>query len=160
MRFFAASLVLFSLSVGAGKERSIQWTPFTEAARSAAANGKYLFVDVYTEWCGYCKQLDATTYRATPVIAELEKNFISVKLDAESDASVVWKGRKMTARDLTGLWRVEGFPTLLFLNAKAEIIGSYSSYAEPELMVKLLTYISSGARERRVSFDEYLKGSS
>ncbi len=158
----AVSLALFlsSLSLGAEKKASIRWTPLAEAAQSAPANGKYIFVDVYTDWCAYCKKLDATTYQAGSVIAELDKHFISVKLNAESDAEVIWKGRKTTARALSELWRVDGFPTLLFLNAKGEIIGSFSSYAEPDLMVRLLTYISSGARERKISFDNYLKGSS
>ena len=56
------------------------------------------------------------------------------------------------------LWRIDGLPTMIFINPKGEIVGSYSSYAEPDLMAKLLTYISSGARERKVSFDDYLKG--
>jgi NDP-sugar pyrophosphorylase family protein len=41
---------------------------------------------------------------------------------------------------------------------KGEIIGSYSAYADPKLMVHLLTYISSGAREKNVSFDDFLEG--
>jgi thioredoxin-related protein len=160
MRFAPAFLacLLSGLAAGAEKTASIQWVPFTQGTENAAAKGKYVFVDIYTQWCAYCKQLDAVTYKAGPVIAELDRNFVSIKLDAESDAAVTWKGRKMKARDLVGLWQVDGFPTLIFLNAKGEIIGSYSSYAEPELMVKLLTYISSGARERKVSFNDYLKG--
>lgn len=162
MKFFTASLALIllsSLPLRAEKATSVQWTPFTEGIKNATTKGKYVFVDLYTDWCGYCKQLDAVTFKASPVIAELGKNFVSIKLNAESDAPLIWKGQKTTARELTTQWRVDGFPTMLFLNSKGEIIGSFSSYAEPDLMVKLLTYISSGARERKVSFDDYLKGS-
>ena len=165
MRRISASLALLLLLsfplLAAGKtESALQWTPFNQAIKDAAAKNRYVFVDIYTDWCGYCKQLDAVTFKAAPVLAELDKHFVSIKLNAESDAPILWKGQKTTPRDLTMQWRVDGFPTLIFLNSSGDIVGSYSSYAEPELMVKLLTYISSGARERKVSFDDYLKGRS
>src|SRR5690606_5820387 len=107
--------------------------------------------------CGYCRKLNNVTFRAKPGLAELEKDFQSVRVNAESDKPVVWKGKKMTEREVAGAaWGVTGFPTMLFISPKGEIIGSYSAYAEPDLMVRLLTYISSGARERKVSFDDFL----
>jgi thioredoxin-related protein len=162
MRLLPASLVLTllaSLPLRADKPATVHWVPFTLATQNAAAKGKYVFVDVYTDWCEYCKQLDAVTFRADPVLAELDKHFISAKLNAESPTPVVWKGRKMTSAQLSGVWRVDGFPTMMFLNSKGEVIGSFSSYADPKLMVKLLTYISSGARERKINFEDYVKGS-
>jgi thioredoxin-related protein len=140
--------------------KDVTWKPFEKGLKDAAAAKKYSFVDVYTDWCGYCKQLEATTLKAKPVVAELDKNFISIRFNAESDETVTWKGKKMTMRELSASWGVEGFPTLLFLNSKGEIIGSFASFAEADLMVKLLTYISSGARERKVSFEDFLKEAS
>lgn len=139
---------------------AVRWVPLENGLKSAETSKKYLFVSVYTDWCGYCRKLEATTYKAPPVIAELDKHFESVKLNAESDELVTWKGKKITARALTALWGVEGFPTLLFINRHGEIVGSFNSYVEPDMMVKLLTYISSGARERKVTFDAFLEGKS
>ncbi|MCD6025057.1 MAG: Thioredoxin-related protein [Fibrobacteria bacterium] len=144
----------------AAAKPALKWMSLESALKNAEASKRYLFVSVYTDWCGYCKKLNAVTFKSAPVIAELDKNFESVRLNAESDAIVTWKGKKMTSRALADHWGVEGFPTLLFLNRRGEIVGSFSSYVEPELMVKLLTYISSGARERKVTFDAYLEGKS
>jgi thioredoxin-related protein len=141
--------------------KSIQWTPLEEGVRKAAAEGKYVFVSVYTDWCTYCRKLNNVTFRAAPVLAELEKNFQSVRINAESDKPVVWKGRKMSEREVAAReWGVTGYPTMLFFNAKGEVVGSYSAYADPELMERLLAYISSGARERKISFDDFLEGKS
>ena len=63
----------------------------------------------------------------------------------------------MSKRDLAATWGVEGYPTMLFLNSKGEIIGSFPSFADAETMYKLLTYISSGAREKKVSFEDFLR---
>jgi thioredoxin-related protein len=141
----------------AGKS-SPQWVPLDEAVKKAAGSSKYVFVEVYTDWCGYCRKLNATTLRAQPVLNELNKNFQSVRLNAESPKTVLWKGKKVSERQMATNWGVTGFPTMLFLNGKGEIIGSYSAYADTKLMVSLLTYISSGAREKNVSFDAFLEG--
>ncbi len=141
-------------------ETTLQWQSFNQAMKTVGASGKYVFIDVYTDWCGYCKQLDATTLKSYSVVAELSRNFISVKLNAESSEQVIWKGVKMTAQELSAQWGVEGFPTLIFLNSKGDIVGSFASFAEPETMIKLLTYISSGARERKIPFDDFIKGES
>ena len=155
----AALLVGAHASLGApAHAQDVAWKPFEKGLKDAAAAKKYSFVDVYTDWCGYCKMMESTTLKAKPVQAELDKHFVSIKFNAESEDQVTWKGKKMPMRELSASWGVEGFPTMLFLNSKGEIIGSFASYAEAELMINLLKYISSGARERKVSFEDFLKG--
>jgi thioredoxin-related protein len=165
MRFTAYSLATALLLAplcgnAATTAPAVNWVPLEKGIQNAGTSGRYLFVSVYTDWCGYCRKLNAVTLHAAPVVAELKKNFESVRLNAESEDLVTWKGKRMSSRALATHWGVEGFPTLLFLNKKGEIVGSFSSYVEPDLMVKLLTYISSGARERKVTFNDYLEGKS
>ncbi len=135
----------------------VRWQEFDQGIKDAARRGKYTFVDLYTDWCGYCHKMDATTFRNKAVIASLDKDFVSIKFNAEAENQVTWKGAKLTQSALAQQWGVEGFPTLLFLNSKGDIIGNFSSYADPKLMMHLLGYISSGSREKGVSFDDYLK---
>ena len=39
----------------------INWTTFEKAIALSKQDGKPVLVDVYTDWCGWCKRLDATT---------------------------------------------------------------------------------------------------
>ncbi len=138
--------------------KSVRWLSLEQSLERAASADKYVFVSVYTDWCGYCRRLNNVTLRAEPVLAELWKNFESVMINAESDQPVIWHGQTTTFRELAGtIWGVSGYPTLLFINPKGEIIGRFASYADPELMLQLLTYVSSGARERKMTFDEFVK---
>ena len=158
-RFFAIGLfVIFVMSsaVSAKAKKSIEWLPFDKALQKAQKNDKYIFVDIYADWCGYCKMLDATTYQAESVQKELAKNFVSIKLDSESSEEVSWDGKTMSKQQLAGYWGVTGLPTLLFLNPKGEIIAAYPSYADADLMINLLKYVSSGAREKNISFEKFL----
>ena len=157
LRWFRTLIVLAILVGSQALAEDVVWKSFDKGLKDAAASKKYGFIDVYTDWCGYCKLLDAKTLRAEPVVAELRKNFVSIKLNAESDEVVTYKGKKITQRELSAMWGVEGFPTMLFLNHQGEIIGSFNSFAEADLMLNLLKYISSGAREKKVSFQDFLK---
>ncbi|HLP43153.1 MAG TPA: thioredoxin fold domain-containing protein [Fibrobacteria bacterium] len=157
MRILRHAAMLGLLLLGAATAMGPDWKPLEKGLQDAEAKRKYGFISVYTDWCGYCRKLESETLRAQPVVDELRKNFVSIKLNAESEDQVTWKGKKMTKRDLSAAWGVEGFPTMLFLNSKGEIIGSFPSFADADMMLDLLTYISSGARERKVSFEDFLK---
>lgn len=160
--FFLFVLLPAHLAVGAESDsvprKSVQWFPLETSLERAAESDKYVFVFVYTDWCGYCRKLSNVTLRTESVVEEIDKNYESVMVNAESDQPVVWNGQTTSLRELTGtIWGVSGYPTLLFFNPKGEIIGRFASYADPELMLQLLTYVSSGARERKVTFDEFVR---
>ena len=101
----------------------IQWRPdFETAMREARSSGKPVMVDFYTDWCGYCKKLDAEVYTDIGVIAE-SVNFISVKINAEKQS------------DLAAKYQVSGFPTILWLDANGAPIERLPGYADaPEFL--------------------------
>ena len=151
-------LALF-VSQGISAESStgkIKWHGFDDGLKLADSNKKYAFVEVYTDWCSYCKMMEEVTFQDASVLKELKKDFVSIKLNAESETALKWQGQDYTQKSLADTWGVYSFPTLLFLKANGDIVGTFPSYAEPDLMQKLLRYISSGARERNVAFEDFL----
>lgn len=154
-RTFSACLGLSLLCYGA-LFATPKWTSLPEALKKAQAEKKRVFIDFYADWCTYCHQMDKTTLKDPKILQELEKNFISVKLNTESKKPMNWKGQSMTENEFAELMGVSSLPTLLFLNPKAESIGHFVSYADPALFLSMLQYISSGARERFVSFEDYI----
>ncbi len=72
---------------------AIKWLSFQEAVEQAKKEPKKVFIDVYTDWCGWCKKMDATTF-ANPVIADyMSKNYYAVKFDAERSDTLVFLDR-------------------------------------------------------------------
>src|SRR5437867_228320 len=55
---------------------------FADVLAKAKAQGKPVFVDFTTDWCGWCKKLDKDTY-SQPSVAEAMKAFVNVRIDAE-----------------------------------------------------------------------------
>uniref|UniRef100_A0A3Q2YUK7 Spermatogenesis-associated protein 20-like TRX domain-containing protein n=1 Tax=Hippocampus comes TaxID=109280 RepID=A0A3Q2YUK7_HIPCM len=46
-------------------------------------NTKKVFIDIYTDWCGWCKKMDKDTFQNPEVAAYMNENFLMVKMDAE-----------------------------------------------------------------------------
>lgn len=71
------------------KTETIKWMGFNEAIEACKKEPKMIFIDVFTDWCGWCKRMDATTFK-NPVIAKyMNDKFYAVKFDAERDRKSV-----------------------------------------------------------------------
>ncbi|NOU59331.1 thioredoxin family protein [Marinifilum caeruleilacunae] len=101
-----AVMAVISLSVSA---QGIQFEhgTFAEALAKAKKENKLLFVDFYTTWCGPCKKMSETIFTQKEVGDYYNKNFISLKVDAEKG-----EGPKLAEAN-----KVKGFPTMIFFNA-------------------------------------------
>lgn len=73
---------------------SITWIDIDQAAAIQNNEGKLYFVDVYTEWCGWCKVMDKKTFTDPEVIKIMSEKFHMVKFDAEQTNLVNWEGRE------------------------------------------------------------------
>lgn len=128
------TLLFFFLAITFAKATEIEGIQFKEVDSQKAweevfelaeLEEKLVFVDVYTDWCGYCKKLDKEVYTNPDVIAYFEENFINIKFDAESQF-----GYPMAQR-----YGVDGYPTLLFLTAEQKPFYAISGFVEvPQLM--------------------------
>jgi uncharacterized protein YyaL (SSP411 family) len=84
--------ILFLLLCLSGTAQEIKWLTFEEAIAQNETNPKPLFIDVYTDWCGWCKKMDATTFQEEKVIDFLNQ-FYCVKLKAEQRDSIQFMGK-------------------------------------------------------------------
>ena len=72
-------------------QEKIQWMSIEEAYALTLSeeNPKKIFIDVYTDWCGWCKRMDKATFQNAEVAAYMNANYYNVKFDAEQRESVV-----------------------------------------------------------------------
>src|SRR5512137_2126003 len=99
MRIVSAALALVSLLVlfPPAAAAAPAWLGWDAGLREAARLQRPVLVDVYTDWCGWCKRMDRDVYARADVQAYLARRFVTVKLNAESSARVNWDGRAMTS---------------------------------------------------------------
>lgn len=77
----------------AGAQEKIQWMDFEEAVAACQQHPKMMFVDVYTDWCGWCKRMDNTTFADPEVAKYMNENFYAVKFNAERTDTVRFQGQ-------------------------------------------------------------------
>jgi len=131
----------------------MQWTTFDKIAKSGKNKGnkKYL-VDVYTEWCGWCKVMDKKTFTDPTIQKYLNDNFHIVKFDAEQKETVKFKdkeyeyvnsgkrGINKLAVELLG--NRMSYPTLVYLDENLNKITASPGYKKPDQLIKELKAIA------------------
>ncbi|HER25255.1 MAG TPA: DUF255 domain-containing protein, partial [Candidatus Atribacteria bacterium] len=132
----------------------LNWLSYNEGLALAEKENKYILIDFYTDWCGYCKKMDKETYSKEEVKKFLNNNFVVVKVNAESDNKVIENGKEITERDLAKLYQVTGYPTTWFLESNHERIAPLPGYVTTEQFVPVLSYIGEGWY-KSMSFKEY-----
>ena len=76
------------------KEKS--WTDIETAVKQAKTDQKKILVDVYTDWCKWCKVMDEKTFSDPEVSRFLEENFHLVKFNAEQKEAIKFNGKKFS----------------------------------------------------------------
>ncbi len=119
MRVHSSVLTVIALACVELSATDISWrTDPVSAMAESRKTGKPVMIDFYTDWCGWCKELDKVTYRDPEVIG-LSGSFVSLKLDAEKDP----KGPELAEK-----YGVDGFPTILFLEPDGSLVGRIVGY--------------------------------
>lgn len=90
--------------------------------QKAKAENKWVLVDVYTSWCGWCRKLDSDTYSDPATIHFLNKSYICVKVDADD---------RNLGQYIKQTFGVKGYPTILILNPSGSEKGRITGYRGP-----------------------------
>jgi thioredoxin-related protein len=85
--------LLAMMSMSAMAQEKINWMSIEEAEARCVEEPRMIFIDVYTDWCGWCKRMDKSTF-ANPVIAKyMNEHFYNVKLNAETSDTISFQGQ-------------------------------------------------------------------
>lgn len=172
--FYTFIVWTFSLH---GQEK-IQWMSWQEAVnarntfiqenqesiKAGKAFPKKIFIDVYTNWCGWCKKMDASTFVDQNVVKYMNDKYYAVKLNAEMKDTIVFdghsfmnsqpessKGTHMLAYSL--LDGKMSYPSYVILDEnmkRAHVIAGYKNSLD-----FLATLVFFGSNEY-LSYKEYL----
>lgn len=121
---------------------------------------KKVFIDVYTDWCGWCKRLDATTFAHPEIVRYMDSAFITVKLNAERTDTVRINGNifvnqmagqgKRGSHDLA-IQLLQGkmsYPSCTFLDENGQQITIVPGYMDAKQFEVLLHFIAEEAYKR------------
>ena len=119
-----------------------------KAFEKAKADNKVVFVDVYTDWCGYCHKLDNEVYTNEQVISYFNENFINIKFDAETQ----WGYQKAQA------YAVDGYPTLLFLTTNEDVYEEIGGFVPSPTLLAYAEEVQSSWAKLPILAAQYERG--
>jgi len=150
MKKISSFIFLASLAFFAAAQGGIHFidNALDEAMSQAKTEGKIIFVDAYTTWCGPCKMMDKSVFTDEKVADFFNERFVNLKLDME-------KGDGNTFRTKHG---VVGFPSFLFLNAAGVVVHRGIGFQPAERFLTLGKAALDPARQVGGLAKRYEKG--
>ncbi len=124
---------------GGGK---VNWVSVTELESKMKKEPRPVMVDLYTDWCGWCKKMDKATFQHPKIAEYMNENYYAVKFDAETKDNLKFKGAdykfvpagRKGYNELAHKWGNRGgrmgYPTIAFLDTNLERIEAISGFKQ------------------------------
>lgn len=111
----------------------LKWYQFDEGYKIAQKKNKIMLVDLYTDWCGWCKRMDRDTYAKSEIIGLINQDFIAVKFNPEiTGVTYTFEGKKYSSGEelarVLSKYQLSGYPTTVFYypkSKKTNVLGGY-----------------------------------
>ena len=132
-------------------ESPVHWITFEEAVKKSKVEKRKIFIDVYTDWCGWCKVMDKNTFSDPKVVKLLNEKFYAVKFNAEQKEDVVFNGTtyRFVGEGRSGYHQLAAsllsnklsYPTVVFLDENFGMLAPLPGYREAPEFHKIAQFI-------------------
>jgi thiol-disulfide isomerase/thioredoxin len=146
MKNIVFGLICFMSTVASGQGIEFFHGTWKEAMAKAKAEGKVMFVDAYTTWCGPCKSMAANVFTKAEVGEYFNASFINVKLDMEKEDGV----------SFGHAYPVRAYPTLFFINGDGKEIKKVVGGQQVQSLLKHAEEANKG-NDKSGEFEEKYK---
>lgn len=168
--FLSFSMVCAQATKTTEDASPVKWISFEEAVEKSKTDKKKIFIDVYTDWCGWCKVMDKNTFTDPQIAKLLNEKYYAVKFDAEQTADVVFRGTtfKFVPFGNKGAHQLAmallnnqlSYPNFVFLDEEFRIVPIFSGstslpgYRKPEEFHIFLEFVG-GEHYKSTNIQEF-----
>ncbi len=163
----SAIILLLTSQSPVPNSTAVQWLTFEQAVEKSKVEKRKIFIDVYTDWCGWCKVMDKNTFSDPKVASLLNTHFYPVKFNAEQREDVVFNGttfkfipygNKGTHQLAAALLNNQlSYPTVVFLDEEFRMIQPLPGYRDAKSFHPIVKYIGENHYKKGIKWDDWLK---
>lgn len=165
MKFYHLMLMVFVLAVLTLSPRlqaqdstieqttEVKWLSWEEAIELSKTKKKKILLDVYTDWCSWCKKMDTLTFNQAKIAAYINDNFYPVKFNAHSKDEIKYEDKvyKYQKKGVRGYHELAAellggrmsYPTVVFLDEEQTVIQSIIGFKSAEQFEVIATYFAT-----------------
>jgi thioredoxin-related protein len=146
--------------LAAAEAKEIKWLNFAEAQRLMAITPKKVYVDIFTDWCGWCKVMDKKTFQNPDVVKYMNANFYCIKFNAEKDNAIYFMGKMYELENGVSALANKlmngklSYPTSIFMEEGFNNPQPVPGYLDLVNYETIVTYLASG-NSKTTPFDKY-----
>jgi thioredoxin-related protein len=155
MRKLLLALLVCCIATSAVAQAPVKWHSIEEAFALTQKEPRKIMIDVYTDWCSWCKVMDSKTFSNKIIADYINSNFYAVKFNAEQKTEVVLNGKsyKYVASGTRGYNELAaellngqlGYPSVVFLDEKTKMIQPVQGYIEAGPFDRIIKFIGGNA---------------
>jgi thioredoxin-related protein len=170
-KFILSILFLFVFKSFTYAQSKINWMSFEEAVEANEKAPRKILIDVYTDWCGWCKRMDATTFSDPQVVEYVNKHYYAVKLNAEKEKPIILKdstyqvdpklGRNGTHTLAVQLLNGKmSYPTIVYLDDRFNMLSPVPGFMSAKDIEKVLRFFGENIylSQKWETYSESFKG--
>ena len=166
-RFLFVAVILIALNdqVKGQEKQLVKWHTIEEVQELVKKEPRKIYIDMYTDWCGWCKVMDKKTFTDPKIADQLNTNFYAVKFDAEGKENVDFKNQtfRFVAQGARGYHELAAalmqgkmsYPTSIFLDENLNIIAPLPGYQKPDQLDPILEFIGDD-HYKTVNYQQFL----
>lgn len=171
MRKFIVVIVCIVASLSAKAQNKVNWLTFEEAIEKNNKDPKPILIDIYTDWCGWCKRMDNTTYKNEVIIKYINEHYYPVKLNGEGKEDITYQGKTFTYKPngRRGYHELAAaimngklsYPSTAFLNKDKQLLQNVPGYMNEQKFEKVLAFFNHENYKKSswVDFEKEFKSS-
>lgn len=154
IRIFFTLTLFICLACSAQSHAQINWLTWEEAQAKNKVEPRKFIVDVYTQWCGWCKKMDKATFQQQEISSYINKNYYAIKFDAETKTDIQFKDKpfKYVRQGSSGYHQLAAeitfgklsYPTIVFLDEHLNVIQPIPGYKDAHSLDKIMKYFAEG----------------